>query len=445
MNNKKDNFRWRFLFVIVVVIVCVMALAWIFDNGVNGVVAKWFEETFLMDVYGQDNDGNLIFIPNLLWMNLRNFFISVCLVLAVICAAVIQLRVYFKKRHIRREVIADVSGLIHDYMRTDRTDVLHISRDYMEIENELLQIKAQIQNKEQKLKDESQRKNDLITYLAHDLKTPLTSVIGYLSLLDEAYDMPEEQRRKYVKITLSKAERLEKLTQEFFEITRYNLSSIVLEKERFDVYYLFVQLIDEFYPILEPAGKRAVLHANENLTYYGDPEKLARVFNNILKNAAAYSYEHTDIHIFATQENDMLVVSFRNEGRQIPENKLQSIFDKFFRLDEARTTNNGGAGLGLAIAKEIVTLHGGTIEAFSDEHYTIFTVRLPMSGADAGREKNAPDGAGPAVSGNGQAPDGAGAAMAGNALGSGQAPVGAGVAAPGNATGDGQAPGNPEP
>ena len=434
MNSKKDNFKWRFLFVIAIVIVGVMVMTWIWDDVFNGAVANWFEETFLWNVYTYDNDGKEIFMPNILWMNLRNFFVITCLVLAVICAAAIQLRIYFKKKQVHREVISDISGLIHDYMLTDRTDVLHISRDYMEIENELLQIKAQIQNKEQKLKDESQRKNDLITYLAHDLKTPLTSVIGYLSLLDEAYDMPEEQRRKYVKITLSKAERLEKLTQEFFEITRYNLSSIVLEKERFDVYYLFVQLIDEFYPILEPSGKQVVLHEDEDLSYYGDPEKLARVFNNILKNAAAYSYDHTDIHIFAAQENHMLVVSFRNEGRQIPENKLQSIFDKFFRLDEARTTNNGGAGLGLAIAKEIVTLHGGTIEAFSDEHYTIFTVRLPIVGADAGREKDAPgiEGA-PGVAGTvtvGDAPGVAGTITVGNA--------------PGDGSVDGQEPGSPE-
>lgn len=434
MNNKKDDFNWRFLVTIVIVVIFIMSLVWLFDNGFNGFLAQWFERSFLEDAYGQDSEGNFAFTPNIVWHNMRNFLVSVSLVLAVTCAAIIQLCVHFKKRKIRREVIADVGGLIHDYMLTDRTDVLHISRDYMEIENELLQIKAQMQNKEQKLKDESARKNDLITYLAHDLKTPLTSVIGYLSLLDEAYDMPDDQRRKYVKITLSKAERLEKLTQEFFEITRYNLSSIVLEKERFDLYYLFVQLIDEFYPILEPAGKRVVLHADEDLTYYGDSEKLARVFNNILKNAAAYSYDHTDIHIFAEQEKDNLVISFRNEGRQIPENKLQSIFDKFFRLDEARTTNSGGAGLGLAIAKEIVTLHGGTIEAFSAEHYTVFTVRLPVSGAAAGRENILADG-GQAQAVPCPAPGSAGCEVPEAAQGSIEADGGQAQAAPGPAPG----------
>ena len=398
MNNKrneKGSFTWRLILNIVIALAIVMFSLWFFDNYLNGVLANWFEATFLKDVYINDVDGNSVFIPNMAWLHVRNFLVAAGIILIVVCIIAIRVGVRLREKKQRRQMIDEVSEMIHDFMLTDRIDVLHISKDYMEIENELLQIKAQISGKEQKLKDEAQRKNDLITYLAHDLKTPLTSVIGYLSLLDEAYDMPDDQRRKYVKITLTKAERLEKLTQEFFEITRYNLSSIILEKERFDMYYLFVQLIDEFYPMLAPLGKAVVLHANENLTYYGDPEKLARVFNNILRNAAAYSYENTQIHIFAQIRDNTLVLSFRNEGRQIPQSKLESIFDKFFRLDDARTSNTGGAGLGLAIAKEIVTLHDGTITASSDEKFTTFTVTLPYTGAGASDRTDAGNEAAP--------------------------------------------------
>ncbi len=222
-----------------------------------------------------------------------------------------------------------------------------------------------------------QQKNDLVMYLAHDIRTPLTSVIGYLSLLDEAKDMPPEQKEKYIHITLDKAYRLEKLVNEFFEITRYNLQQIQLEKEPIDLYYMLVQMADEFYPILSAKGITAVLQADENLTVYGDPMKLARVFNNILKNAAAYSYPDTQIIISADKEDDFITITFQNQGATIPQDKLNTVFEKFYRMDEARLSDTGGAGLGLAIAKEIVTIHGGTIAAQSTSNLTTFTVKLP--------------------------------------------------------------------
>lgn len=223
-----------------------------------------------------------------------------------------------------------------------------------------------------------QRKNDLVMYLAHDIKTPLTSIIGYLSLLDEISDMPEEQRMRYVHITLDKAYRLEKMINEFFEITRYNLQHIYLEKETIDLYYMLVQLTDELLPILSKNGNTTVLHVDENLTINADPEKLARVFNNILKNAAAYSYPDSEILISAEQQEEQIKISFKNKGKTIPREKLMSIFEKFYRLDEARTTNGGGTGLGLAIAKEIVSLHGGTITAESENNTVEFIVTLPV-------------------------------------------------------------------
>ena len=189
--------------------------------------------------------------------------------------------------------------------------------------------------------------------------------------------MPAAQKAKYVHITLEKACRLETLVNEFFEITRYNLQEITLEKEKIDLYYMLAQLTDEFYPILSAHGNRAVLHADENLTLCGDPIKLARVFNNILKNAVAYSDPDTEILIDAKSAGGAVTITFQNHGRTIPPQKLDVIFEKFYRLDEARTTNSGGAGLGLAIAKEIVTLHGGRITAASENEVTTFTVTLP--------------------------------------------------------------------
>jgi two-component system sensor histidine kinase VanS len=245
------------------------------------------------------------------------------------------------------------------------------------IEKKLNTVRLTLEQRSHDARLAEQRKNDLVMYLAHDIKTPLTSVIGYLSLLDEAPDMPAEQKAKYVRITLDKAYRLEQLMNEFFEITRYNLQTITLSKENIDLYYMLAQMTDEFYPQLAANGKQAVIHASEDLTVYGDPDKLARVFNNILKNAVAYSPDHSVIDITATASNDTVSVVFINAGN-IQKDKLKSIFDKFYRLDSARSSDTGGAGLGLAVAKEIVVLHGGRIDAGSDGEHTTFTVELPM-------------------------------------------------------------------
>lgn len=217
-------------------------------------------------------------------------------------------------------------------------------------------------------------------YLAHDIRTPLTSVIGYLCLLEEAPDMPEEQRVKYMRITLDKAYRLEHLVNEFFEITRYNLQHIVLEKEDVNLSYLLVQMADEFYPILTDHANKVEFQAEDNLHIYGDPDRLARVFNNILKNAVAYSFPGTAIRIWSERSPGEVCVCFENQGRTIPKHKLDAIFEKFYRLDEARQTESGGAGLGLAIAREIILLHGGRITAQSENNVTVFRVELPLKG-----------------------------------------------------------------
>ncbi len=253
-----------------------------------------------------------------------------------------------------------------------------LSQEMEPMEQKLNVLQQTLERRELEAKLAEERKNNLVMYLAHDIRTPLTSVIGYLSLLEEAPDMPVEQKAKYVHITLEKANRLERLINEFFEITRYNIQQIVLEKERIDLYYMLLQMMEEFYPLLSQKGNQVELHGDENVTVFGDPIKLARVFNNILKNAVAYSYDNTKIHIFLEEiAPRQVVIKFQNQGRTIPKEKLSSIFEKFYRMDEARTSNTGGAGLGLAIAKEIVTLHGGEIFAESEKEQVRFVVQLP--------------------------------------------------------------------
>ena len=284
-----------------------------------------------------------------------------------------------------------------DALLDEKTELITLSPEMGFLELKLNESKTILEKRERDAREAEQRKNDLVVYLAHDIRTPLTSVIGYLELLKEAPDLPIEQRAKYLSITLDKAYRLEQLINEFFEITRFNLQSIPLNRENIHLSYMLLQMAEEFYPILTPGGKSVRLDVPEDLSLYGDPDKLARVFNNILKNAAAYSYPDTVIEIRARQERNAVRITFTNQGPQIPEAQLNAIFEKFYRLDSARSSSTGGAGLGLAIAKEIVTAHKGTISASSGPEGTVFTIELPESPAAPPQEES-PAHAGAAVS-----------------------------------------------
>lgn len=230
-------------------------------------------------------------------------------------------------------------------------------------------------------REAEQRKNDLIVYLAHDLKTPLTSVIGYLTLLRDEPELSAAMRAKYTGIALDKAERLEELINEFFEITRFNLSHLTLETEETDLTRMLQQVTSEFEPIFAEKGLTYRLDLPEKLLYACDIDKMARVFDNLLRNAVNYSFPNTELAISGRVSGSYVVLRFQNAGKTIPQEKLERIFEQFFRLDSARGTSGGGAGLGLAIAKEIVELHGGGISAASADNRVTFTVALPVRGA----------------------------------------------------------------
>lgn len=378
LKNKISTSVKIFLSFLAGIAICYL-LYYLFDVVWNGVFINWFTDRCMIarNVINPET-GNSFIIYEPVWSNIKELiFLTLC-ILVILILSIVFLTSHIHAKRRTQQTIAETGGMIQRFMEEEVPATTIFPNQFSPVSTQMVQIKYAMEHHEQVLKEEAQRKNDLIAYLAHDLKTPLTSIIGYLSLLNEAPDMPAEQRAKYVNITLDKAIRLEKLVNEFFEITRYNLQQIVLEKETIDLYYMLVQLTDEFYPILEAHGNRAVLTAKEDISLYADPMLLARVFNNILKNAIAYSYPDTPIHITVTSTDSEVSIAIRNQGKTIPNQKLQSIFEKFYRLDDARTTNNGGAGLGLAIAREIVTLHDGTITAESQNEITTFTVVLPL-------------------------------------------------------------------
>ena len=260
---------------------------------------------------------------------------------------------------------------------SESTEPIHLITELKPIEIRLNEIKATLKRQELEAVEGEKKKNDLVLFLAHDLKTPLTSIVAYLTMLEDHPDMPEEERMNYTHIALEKSIRLGELINEFFDITRYNLQNIELEPVEIDLTMMLEQLADELYGVLQEKKLSCEVDVEEDLQIYGDPDKLARVFDNILRNAIAYCYENTVIRIEARMKNDEIEIVFTNTGDKIPGDMLQTIFEKFYRVDGSRSTGTGGAGLGLAIAKQIAELHGGRIMARSDDNRTQFIVTLP--------------------------------------------------------------------
>ena len=256
------------------------------------------------------------------------------------------------------------------------------------VEEDLNEIRRILADRELAAKESEQRKDDLVAYLAHDLKTPLTSVVGYLTLLRDEPNLSLEQRVKYTRIALDKAERLEELLGEFFDITRMDFKSAADLQTPIQLSILLEQLADEFYPLF--AEKSLICHTEipPHLAVRGDPDRLARVFDNVLRNAVSYSTPGGQVDIEAREiEGNKIEIAIRNEGLVIPEQELTNIFQKFYRLDAARSSRTGGAGLGLAIAREIVALHGGSIRAESNGKRTSFLIVLPSDRTPARQGK----------------------------------------------------------
>ena len=241
---------------------------------------------------------------------------------------------------------------------------------------ELSALRDRLIQQQEVVRQQERRRQELIAFLAHDLKTPLTSVMGYLELLWNEPDLDREQRVKYTGIALDKARRLEELVGEFFDI---NTMELRLEHhDPIQISFLLEQLADEFYPLFAAKELRCTPDIRPHLVVAGEGDKLARVFDNVLRNAVSYSAPGGPVELIARQEGENAVVTVTNEGLEIPEKELTNIFEKFYRLDTARSTRTGGAGLGLAIAKEIVELHGGSIHAESTGRRTAFVITLPL-------------------------------------------------------------------
>ena len=221
-------------------------------------------------------------------------------------------------------------------------------------------------------------KKELISSVSHDLRTPLTSVIGFLGLLIHRGTHADEDLERYALIAHKKALRLQELIDDLFEYTRVSYSGIRMDRERLDMQELLQQLIEEYVPVFEEQEITIKqFYSGKKFIISGDGDLLVRLFENLIQNAIRYGKEGKILDLKIMRKDGMVAVQIINHGNPIPDNKLPYIFDRFYRAEEFRSRETGGSGLGLAIAKNIAELHGGHIQAFSDPSGTCFEVSLP--------------------------------------------------------------------
>ena len=221
------------------------------------------------------------------------------------------------------------------------------------------------------------QKNELITNVAHDLRTPLTTIVGYLELIKDDSALSKEDVHKYSGIAYEKSIRLQEMMDDLFEFTKLDNADIKLNKSMINLSGLIMQMTDEFYPSFKDCNITPIVDLpEENIYVQGDGQLLARVFDNLISNALKYGYHNTDLKIEVSGDEKYATVKVINHGDTIAPEDIPLLFNKFYRTDSSRNSKTGGTGLGLAITKNIVDLHHGDISVTSDDQITTFIVKF---------------------------------------------------------------------
>ena len=365
MKRIVKNTFWSFIVECIIGLIIMVIAMIIIAEAISNLDFQWLYD---------DNPNLYLFLDNIYNTIFEKGYIFFILILSSLSLVLFLLYQLLKKIFSYISAISESADKLFD----KNVEYINLPPEMSEVEKKLNHFKIEAIKNEKLARENEEKKDELIVYLAHDIKTPRTSMIGYLSLLSEIKDMPEEQRNKYIDITLDKSYRLEDLINELFDVARFNSEKIILEKEELNLNLMLEQIIDDFYPVLKELNKKIKFTPKEEIKLYGDPDKLSRVFNNLIKNAINYSSDDSNIDISAIKDEKNAIIKITNKGKQIPKEKLDRIFEKFYRLDSSRTSKTGGSGLGLAIAKEIIELHHGKITASSTLKETNFTVILPI-------------------------------------------------------------------
>lgn len=378
MTEKKTKILKFLLIPLICIFVCCFLYV-IFDYLSNGIFLDWLDKNFTYERSYINSQGETVFLEKINWSAVKSYLLYFSMLFTSAVSIIIVFAIKYSNHKNTLKNSHNMSQYIDRYILNNEPLPVEIPQEYAEVFAKISEAKLKIQQNEKQLLHESERKNDLITYLAHDLKTPLTSVIGYFSLLNDEKELSQAQRQRYISIALGKAERLEELINELFEVTRFNITEIELQTENINLSKMLLQLTYEFNPLLRDKGLRFKHDIEENVHLIFDVDKLERIIDNLIRNAVNYSYSNSEIGITLKQNNSHVIMYFENKGKTIPKEKLSRIFEQFYRIDSSRNSATGGSGLGLAIAKQLVEAGGGKIAAQSSDETVKFTVTIPKS------------------------------------------------------------------
>ncbi|NQX70399.1 HAMP domain-containing histidine kinase [Paenibacillus alba] len=361
------------------------------------------------------------FIQTLRWKFIFVFLLSIVLTLAAVFLSyqVLQKLIYVKPfrdpirwvvNHIGSTPVAVVIGgllflfffflfsqKIIGYLEEITLGVQEIAKGNLEYEivakssDELGVVVENINQMTRKLRNsiEEERiaertKNELITGVSHDLRTPLTSILGYLELIESDRYKDEVELRYYTNIAYEKTKNLKKLIDSLFEYTSIHGNGPDLKTNKININGFLKQLAEEFIPTLTKAGMSYRMVSDDELVYVqADGNQLVRAYENLISNAIRYGKEGKFVDIQIKKSNEEAIVEIINYGEAIPEMDLPYIFERFYRAEKSRSSETGGTGLGLAIAKGIIEVHGGQISAHSNKSRTVFETRIPLIPANA--------------------------------------------------------------
>lgn len=334
-----------------------------------------FSQNYMFDIEEVEIMGKTYIRGTLRWDFIKNNAIIFIFILYISIFLIINFLVRRKEKLLKERVALEIQERILSMKKGE----LNIKEPiYLEVDNLVRQLLNDNENINNLYQNNILKHNQSMTFLAHDLKTPLTSIYGYLTLLNDEPEITEVNRKKYIEIALSKTIELEELIKNFFELARFNMESQNLNIVDIDIYNMMIQMKETFYPMINKKSLTIEIDIEKRLTIKGDSNLIARALYNIFKNAVSYTLEEGIIKISSWTENNFCIISIENEIEGLDEETISHIFEPFYRSEPSRNKDKEGSGLGLAITKAIIEKHGGNIRAEHKEDVLQVRVILPL-------------------------------------------------------------------
>ena len=338
-------------------------------------------------IYRQAIDYKLNFfgldttLRHMLGLTRQQIIVSVYLFSLASCVVAILVTNWRVKRRINQMKLAHILDYLkyiaqgHYEIRIPQTDLGEMDEVVSSI-NHLVDSTVKAIEEERKIE---KSKDELITNIGHDIRTPLTSVIGYLGLIENQQYHSQEELARYAHVAYRKAQQMQSLVQDLFTYTATRQTTTEIKPVQVQVLRFMEQLVADFE--LNAREKAIELRLDirpQNLLASFDVDKMARVFHNLLSNALKYGAGAHYIELLAYQEEDYIYFKVKNDGQALDKTELEDIFQRSYRADQSRSANQPGTGLGLAIVRNIVELHHGRVYAEVEGKETIFTIEIPQ-------------------------------------------------------------------